>query len=57
MAEKSEGTSCKKQRGHSQLKNYECAAGLPDFSWYKIPKPGKIYQMTKNYQMPVKYTK
>jgi hypothetical protein len=21
-------------------------AGLPDFSWYKIPKRGKIYQMT-----------
>jgi hypothetical protein len=21
-------------------------AGLPDFSWYKIPKQGKIYQIT-----------
>jgi hypothetical protein len=24
-------------------------AGLPDFSWYKIPKRGKIYQITTNY--------
>jgi hypothetical protein len=23
--------------------------GLPDFSWYKIPKRGKIYQMTTKY--------
>jgi hypothetical protein len=23
-------------------------AGLPDFSWYKIPKRGKIYQITTN---------
>jgi hypothetical protein len=24
-------------------------SGLPDFSWYKIPKRGKIYQMTTKY--------
>jgi hypothetical protein len=23
--------------------------GLPDFSWYKTPKQGKIYQTTMNY--------
>jgi hypothetical protein len=23
--------------------------GLPDFSWCKIPKWGKIYQITTNY--------
>jgi hypothetical protein len=23
--------------------------GLPDFSWYKIPKREKIYQITANY--------
>jgi hypothetical protein len=23
--------------------------GLPDFSWYKLPKRGKIYQITTNY--------
>jgi hypothetical protein len=26
-----------------------CVPGLPDFSWYKIPKRGKIYQMTTKY--------
>jgi hypothetical protein len=25
------------------------AWGLPDFSWYKIPKRGKIYRITTNY--------
>jgi hypothetical protein len=25
------------------------SAGLPDFSWYKIPKREKIYQFTMNY--------
>jgi hypothetical protein len=25
-----------------------CRPGLPDISWYKIPKRGKIYQMTPN---------
>jgi hypothetical protein len=29
----------------------EAGTGLPDFSWYNIPKRGKIYQMT------IKYTK
>jgi hypothetical protein len=24
-------------------------SGLPYFSWYKIPKPGKIYQITTNF--------
>jgi hypothetical protein len=24
-------------------------AGLPDFSWYKIPKLEKMYQIAKNY--------
>jgi hypothetical protein len=46
-------------------------AGLPDFSWYKIPERGKIYQMTTKYtkwplnisngrkidQMVIKYAK
>jgi hypothetical protein len=46
------------------------AAGLPDFSWYKIPKWGKMYQVTTKYnkwaqhilngrkidQMVIKYT-
>jgi hypothetical protein len=33
--------------------------GLPDFSWSKIPKRGKIYQITTKYidQMVIKYTK
>jgi hypothetical protein len=45
-------------------------AGLPDLSWYKIPKRGKIYQITPKYykwlknrpngrkidQMSIKYT-
>jgi hypothetical protein len=32
-------------------------AGLPDFSWYKIPKREKIYQITTSYiyQMSIKY--
>jgi hypothetical protein len=28
---------------------YVCRSGLPDFSWYKIPKWGKIYQIATNY--------
>jgi hypothetical protein len=39
-------------------------AGLPDFSWYNLPKRGKIYQTTTQYtkmsiiyQMAVKLTK
>jgi hypothetical protein len=32
--------------------------GLPDFSWFNIPKREKIYQITaKNTQMGTKYTK
>jgi hypothetical protein len=33
--------------------------GLPDFSWTKHTKMGKIYQMTTNYihQIDIKYTK
>jgi hypothetical protein len=38
--------------------------GLPDVSWCKIPKRGKLYQMTtklpnghKIYQMAIKFTK
>jgi hypothetical protein len=33
--------------------------GLPAFSWYKIPKRGKIYQITTNYvyQVSIKYNK
>jgi hypothetical protein len=31
--------------------------GLPDFSWFKIPKRGKINQMPKIYQIAVKGTK
>jgi hypothetical protein len=38
-----------------------CFAGLPDYSWYYIPKRGKIYQIAtkitnghKMYQMAVK---
>jgi hypothetical protein len=32
-----------------------CAPGLPDFSWYNIPKAWKMYQITtKVYQMAVK---
>jgi hypothetical protein len=27
----------------------EAAPGLPDFSWYDLPKRGKIYQMTTKY--------
>jgi hypothetical protein len=36
--------------------NKNCSSGLPDFSWYSIPKRGKnipnnhkIYQMAPNY--------
>jgi hypothetical protein len=33
--------------------NLATRAGLPDFSWYKIPKRGKIYQMAiKYFQWP-----
>jgi hypothetical protein len=33
--------------------------GLPDFSWYKVPKRGKIYQITTKYTylMVIKYPK
>jgi hypothetical protein len=41
--------------------------GLPDFSWYTLPKREEIYQMTRNcmkgpnchkiYQTAIKYTK
>jgi hypothetical protein len=35
-----------------------CPTGLPDFSWYKNPKVGKIYQSGyKKYQMAIKCTK
>jgi hypothetical protein len=33
------------------------APGLPDFSWYNIPKRGKIPNNHKIYQMGTKYTK
>jgi hypothetical protein len=29
--------------------DYAFGAGLPDFSWYNIPKRDKIYQMTLKY--------
>jgi hypothetical protein len=33
----------------------EWGAGLPDFSWYKIPKRGEIYKNDhKMYQMGIK---
>jgi hypothetical protein len=42
----------------------EPPSGWPDFSWQKIPKQGKIYQMSttlpighKIYQMAINYTK
>jgi hypothetical protein len=32
--------------------------GLPDFSWYSIPKQGKIYQRTNKYiKKAIKYIK
>jgi hypothetical protein len=38
---------------------YKCEPGLPDFSWSKHLKTGKIYHMTTNYvyQMAIKYKK
>jgi hypothetical protein len=33
----------------SEVKIRHYNAGLPDFSWYKIPKRGEIYQMTTKY--------
>jgi hypothetical protein len=34
-----------------------CRTGLPDFSWYNIPKREEIYQITTNmHQMTVKQT-
>jgi hypothetical protein len=32
-------------------------AGLPDFSWYMIPKPEKCTKTGKMYQMVIKYPK
>jgi hypothetical protein len=40
-----------------RFKNHVCHAlliwqygtGLPDFAWYKIPKRGKMYQITTNF--------
>jgi hypothetical protein len=32
-------------------------AGLPDFSWYNLPKREKITNEHKTYQMATKYTK
>jgi hypothetical protein len=36
---------------HTYVMNplYETVAGLPDFSWYNIPKWGKICQMITKY--------
>jgi hypothetical protein len=42
------------------LENWTLAeSGLRDFSWYNIPKRGKIYHITIKctYQIPTKYTK
>jgi hypothetical protein len=39
-------------------RSYICTSGLPDFSWYNIPKPEKICRyIYKMYQMATKYTK
>jgi hypothetical protein len=35
------------ERGQQSVNNNN--SGLPDFSWYKISKREKIYQITTNY--------
>jgi hypothetical protein len=41
------------------LPNLPSAIGLPDFSWYMIPKPEKMCYINKHkmYQMVIKYPK
>jgi hypothetical protein len=39
-----------KEEHNADWVKVQLCPGLPDFSWYKIPKRGK------NYQMPIKYT-
>jgi hypothetical protein len=41
----------------SQNDQAELTAGLPDISWYNLPKRGKIYQMTTVLPNSQKYTK
>jgi hypothetical protein len=42
--------------GPTNWKGYRFGSGLPDFSWYSIPKRGKIYQNDhKFYQLAKKY--
>jgi hypothetical protein len=37
--------------------HYDSRAGLPDFSWYMIPKPKKVPNEHKKYQMSVNIPK
>jgi hypothetical protein len=40
---------CEDQTEACEREGSRSGAGLPDFSWYKIPKREKIYQITTNY--------
>jgi hypothetical protein len=40
-----------KRRSYQGGKSHACRPGLPDFSWYNIPKQGKIYQITTKLQI------
>jgi hypothetical protein len=33
------------ERQTPRMETGGCQPGLPDFYWYMIPKPGKVYQM------------
>jgi hypothetical protein len=35
--------------GSLRFESRSVQPGLPDFSWYKIPKLGEIFQMTTKY--------
>jgi hypothetical protein len=42
-------TRCPEEGGPNRYPICHSAAGLPDFSWSKHTKMGKIYQMTTNH--------
>jgi hypothetical protein len=44
-----------RKRGVQYVDDCGYKAGLPDFSWFKIPKRGKIPNDHKLYQMAIKY--
>jgi hypothetical protein len=52
------GTRSSRRSQAEALIATEFYSGLPDFSWYMIPKPEKMYQMnTECTKMVIKYPK